>query len=162
MAQSVYEFSVKDISGEELALQTFAGQVLLIVNTASECGFTKQYSELESLYKQYKDQGLVVLGCPCNQFGGQEPGSDADIVEFCQLNFGVTFPLSQKLEVNGAQAHPLFQYLKHQAPGLLGSEKIKWNFTKFLVNRQGQVVERYATVTKPEKLSRQIETLLAQ
>lgn len=162
MAQSIYEFSVKDISGEELALQAFAGQVLLIVNTASECGFTKQYSELESLYKQYKDQGLVVLGCPCNQFGGQEPGSDADIVEFCQLNFGVTFPLSQKLEVNGAQAHPLFQYLKHQAPGLLGSEKIKWNFTKFLINRQGQVVKRYATVTKPEKLSRQIETLLAQ
>jgi len=162
MAESVYEFSLHDINGDELPLQTFAGKVLLIVNTASECGFTKQYRELETLYNQFKDQGLVILGCPCNQFGGQEPGSEKEIADFCQLNFGVTFPLSKKLDVKGDRAAPLFQYLTHQAPGLFGSKKIKWNFTKFLINRQGQVVERFAPITKPENLVRQIETLLAQ
>ena len=162
MAQSVYEFSLNDINGDELPLQSFTGKVVLIVNTASECGFTKQYSELEGLYNRFKDRGLVILGCPCNQFGGQEPGSEQQIAAFCQLNFGVSFPLSKKLDVKGDKADPLFQYLTHQAPGLLGSKNIKWNFTKFLINRQGQVVERFAPMTKPEKLASQIEALLAQ
>jgi len=157
---SVYDFSLRTLSGAELPLAQFRGQVLLIVNTASECGFTPQYEALEALYKTYRDRGFSVVACPCNQFGAQEPGTSEEIANFCQRNFGVTFPVSEKLEVNGAQAAPLFAWLKSQAPGVLGSESIKWNFTKFLVGRDGQVHDRFAPATKPEKLREAIETLL--
>jgi len=161
MSGTVYDFSARGIDGRERSLSEFKGKVLLIVNTASKCGFTPQYKGLEELYRKYHDQGLVILGFPCNQFGKQEPGSEAEIGQFCELNFGVTFPLFAKIEVNGPGAHPLYQHLKAQAPGLLGSKAIKWNFTKFLVDRAGRVVERYAPTATPDSLKQDIERLLA-
>lgn len=156
----VYDYSVRSISGGEVSLDQYRGKVILVVNTASKCGFTPQYKGLEALYQTYKDRGFEVLGFPCNQFGGQEPGSSSDISEFCELNFGVTFPLFDKVEVNGAQAEPLFGYLKDEAPGLLGSKRIKWNFTKFLIGRDGQVKKRFAPTDKPEAMANAIEKLL--
>jgi glutathione peroxidase len=147
--------------GELLDLNNYMGDVILIVNTASKCGFTPQYEGLEKLYQDYKDQGFVVLGFPCNQFGDQEPGSAEEIMEFCQINYGVTFPIFEKIDVNGENAHPLFKQLKKAKPGLLGSEKIKWNFTKFLVNRKGEVIDRFAPATKPEDLVKHVERELA-
>ncbi len=149
------------LRGEATTLRAYAGKVILVVNTASKCGFTPQYAGLEALWKRHADAGLVVLGFPCDQFGHQEPGSEAEIEGFCQVNYGVTFPMFAKIEVNGPGAHPLFAQLKAAAPGILGSEGIKWNFTKFLVNRRGEVVERYAPTTKPEDLEGEIQKLLA-
>ncbi|WP_243494258.1 glutathione peroxidase [Massilia violaceinigra] len=143
-------------------LAMYKGQVVLVVNTASECGFTKQYKGLEVVYQQFRDKGVAVLGFPCNQFGGQEPGSDSEIGAFCEKNFGVTFPLFAKVDVNGENAHPLFQHLKKAAPGLLGTERIKWNFTKFLIGKDGSVYKRYAPATKPEELVADIEKLLGK
>lgn len=160
MANSIYEFKVKDAAGKTFSFSDVRGKVLLIVNVASQCGFTSQYDELEALYKKYKDKGLVVLGFPCNQFGGQEPGTDSEIMEFCRKNHGVTFPLMSKIEVNGTNAEPLYQFLKEQAPGLLGSEMIKWNFTKFLVAKDGHVLDRYAPATVPKKIEQDIEAAL--
>jgi glutathione peroxidase len=157
---SVYDYSGKTISGEDKPIADFRGQVLLIVNTASKCGFTPQFKGLESLYETYKGKGLMVLGFPCNQFLKQDPGSDAQISEFCELNYGVTFPMFAKIDVNGENAHPLFRHLTTAAPGLLGSKAVKWNFTKFLVDRQGNVVGRYAPATKPEDIVADIEKLL--
>lgn len=157
---SVYEFSGKTITGENKPIADYKGQVLLIVNTASKCGFTPQFKGLESLYERYKERGLMVLGFPCNQFLSQDPGSDAEISEFCELNYGVTFPMFAKIDVNGDNAHPLFRHLTAAAPGLLGSKAVKWNFTKFLVDRQGNVVSRYAPATKPEDIATDIEKLL--
>jgi glutathione peroxidase len=148
------------LSGETQDLAQYQGKVVLIVNTASKCGFTDQYEGLEALYEEYKAQGLVVLGFPCNQFGEQEQGSDSDIASFCQKNYGVSFPMFSKIEVNGDNTAPLYQELKVKAPGVLGTKKIKWNFTKFLVNKQGNVV-RYASTTKPEALKSDIEAALA-
>ncbi len=151
MAQDFFDFSATLNDGSERRLADFRGKVLLVVNTASQCGFTPQYKGLQALYERHRAQGLEVLGFPCDQFGHQEPGSDAEIASFCQLNFGVTFPLFKKIEVNGDGAHPVFKFLKDAAPGVLG-KGIKWNFTKFLVDRQGRVVDRYAPTTSPEKL----------
>jgi glutathione peroxidase len=159
---SVYEFSAKTIDGREVSMQDFEGKVLLIVNTASKCGFTPQYTGLEALHKKYGPKGFAVLGFPCNQFGAQEPGNAEEIANFCKLTYDVDFPLFAKVDVNGDKAHPLFQMLKKAAPGLLGSENIKWNFTKFLVDKKGQVLERFAPATKPEALGSQIEKLLAK
>ncbi|WP_237060839.1 glutathione peroxidase [Microbulbifer sediminum] len=156
----LFNIPVTAQDGSETSLEEHRGKVLLVVNTASKCGFTPQYKGLQSLYEKYRDQGLEVLGFPCNQFGSQEPGTDDEIQEFCELNFGVSFPLYSKLEVNGPDAHPLFSELKKQAPGILGTERIKWNFTKFLVNRDGQVVKRFAPKDKPEALEAEIEALL--
>ena len=155
------DIEAQDINGKPVRLTSYAGQVLLIVNTASQCGFTPQFTGLETLWATYRDRGLVVLGFPSNEFGGQDPGSNDQIASFCQLNFGVSFPMMAKLEVNGAQAHPLYQWLKDQAPGLLGSKGIKWNFTKFLVGRDGHVIKRYAPQDAPEKLATDIEAALA-
>jgi glutathione peroxidase len=160
MSKAIYQFNIKDIKGTDISMDTFKNKVLLIVNTASKCGFTPQYKALEELYQQYKDQGLVVMGFPCNQFGKQEQGTETEISQFCELNFGVTFPLFSKIDVNGDDAAPLYQHLKQAAKGLLGSQSIKWNFTKFLVDTQGNVIERYAPTTKPEDLSSVIEKLL--
>ncbi|WP_265942357.1 glutathione peroxidase [Dechloromonas sp. A34] len=160
MSNSIYDFRASRLNGEEEQLEVYRGKVLLIVNTASECGFTPQYAGLETLYRNLGVRGLVVLGFPCNQFGAQEPGDAAAIGQFCQANFGVSFPMFAKIDVNGDNAHPLYNYLKHEAAGLLGTEAIKWNFTKFLVDRNGQVVERYAPATKPEELTPAIEALL--
>jgi glutathione peroxidase len=157
---SVYDFEARQIDGKPVPLSRFKGKVLLIVNTASKCGFTPQYEGLEALYQKYRDRGLVVLGFPCNQFGAQEPGSAAQIGSFCEKNYGVSFPMFEKIDVNGDSAHPLYQWLKKNARGLLGSERIKWNFTKFLVDRQGNAVERYAPVKKPQDLAKSIEALL--
>ncbi len=157
---SIYQFSAKSIDGKEVSLQQFAGNVLLIVNTASKCGFTPQYKELQQLYEKYHERGFFVLGFPCNQFGNQEPGSEEEISEFCELNYGVTFPMFAKIDVNGNNAHPLFTYLKEQAPGILGSKAIKWNFTKFLVDRKGRVVNRFASNVSPLALQDKIEELL--
>lgn len=156
---SVYQFEVKTINGENISLSDYKGEVLLIVNTASNCGFTPQYKELQELYEKYKEKGFAVLGFPCNQFMNQEPGTESDIQSFCELNFGVTFPLFTKVDVNGKNAHPLFQYLTEEAPGLLGMKAVKWNFTKFLVNRSGEVVERYAPNTNPKEIAEDIEKL---
>ncbi|AMX01660.1 glutathione peroxidase [Microbulbifer thermotolerans] len=156
----LYSISFQNADGSTASLAAYRGQVLLIVNTASKCGFTSQYKGLEALYEKYKDRGLVVLGFPCNQFGKQEPGSNDEIQQFCALNYGVTFPVHAKLEVNGPDAHPLFVALKRRAPGLLGTEAIKWNFTKFLVSRDGQQVKRFAPKDKPENLESEIERLL--
>ena len=150
------------LSGEVQDLSEYKGKVVLVVNTASKCGFTYQYEGLEALYEQYKDQGLEVLGFPCNQFGEQEKGADTEIASFCQKNYGVSFPMFSKKDVNGDDAAPLYQELKSQAPGILGTKKIKWNFTKFLINKQGEVVDRYAPTTKPQALQDDIEKLLAQ
>ncbi|WP_005035198.1 glutathione peroxidase [Holophaga foetida] len=160
MAAPIYDIHVTTIEGEEIPLERYVGKVLLIVNTASKCGFTPQYEGLEELYRRYRDRGFEVLGFPCNQFGGQEPGTDAEIQTFCQLTYQVDFPLFAKLEVNGEGAHPLYRFLKGEARGLLGSEAIKWNFTKFLVDRQGEVVNRFAPTTPPAKLAAEIEALL--
>ncbi|MED1865055.1 glutathione peroxidase [Fictibacillus nanhaiensis] len=157
---SVYDFSVETIKGEKTDLDTYKGDVLLIVNTASKCGFTPQYKGLQSIYESHKEQGLSVLGFPCNQFGAQEPGSSDEIMEFCELNYGVNFPMFAKVDVNGDQAHPLFKYLAAEAPGILGSKAIKWNFTKFLVDRNGQVVKRFAPTDKPETIEKHIRELL--
>jgi glutathione peroxidase len=160
MAASIYDFTAPRLGGGQIRLDGFRGKTLLIVNTASECGFTPQYAGLEKLYQGFKDKGLVVLGFPCDQFGHQEPGDAEAIADFCQSNYGVTFPMADKIEVNGEGAHPLYAYLKAAAPGVLGSESIKWNFTKFLVDKNGQVVNRYAPATKPEDLEAEIEALL--
>lgn len=156
---SIYDFSARTLAGEELPLKRFEGQVLLIVNTASACGFTPQYKGLEALQKTYGPRGFSVLGFPCNQFGAQESGSEAQIAQFCSRNYGVSFPMFAKIDVNGAQAHPLYSFLKGEKSGLLGSA-IKWNFTKFLVDRAGHVVSRHAPTTTPESLAKDIETLL--
>ena len=156
----LFFLSAKANDGSEKNLGDYRGKVLIVVNTASKCGLTPQFKGLESLYETYKDRGLMVLGFPCNQFAGQDPASNDEISEFCQLNYGVSFPMFAKIDVNGDSAHPLFKHLKSAAPGLLGSEAIKWNFTKFLVDRNGQVVERYAPTTEPEKIAKDIERLL--
>lgn len=156
----IYDFAVRDISGQEVSLSAYRGKALLIVNTASQCGFTPQYEGLEALYRNLGARGLVVLGFPCNQFGGQEPGDAAEIASFCKLTYDVTFPMFAKIDVNGREASPLFVWLKHEAPGVLGSEDVKWNFTKFLVDRAGHVVGRYAPITKPEAFRTAIEALL--
>lgn len=158
---SVLNHTANRLNGKEEDLSQYQGKVVLIVNTASKCGFTPQYEGLESIYKKYEDQGLVILGFPCNQFGKQEQGDSGQISEFCQLNYGVSFPMFDKIEVNGDDTHPLYQDLKKAAPGLLGSKGIKWNFTKFLINRDGEVVSRYAPTTKPEDIAADVEKLLA-
>jgi len=155
-----YSMSVMLQNGETLALSSLRDQVVLVVNVASQCGFTPQYAGLQKLYEQYKDQGLVVLGFPCNQFGSQEPGSDEQIRQFCDLNFGVTFPLTRKTEVNGDDTHPVFTWLKKEKPGLLGIQSIKWNFTKFLVGRNGDVLQRYAPTVKPQDIEQDIKDAL--
>ena len=159
-AATVYDFEASDIQGRSVPLSQYQGKVLLIVNTASACGFTPQYKGLQALYERYAAKGLVVLGFPCNQFGAQEKGSDEEIARFCDLNFGVNFPLMHKIEVNGSAAHPLYRWLTTQAPGVLGTKAIKWNFTKFLLGRDGQVIRRYAPQDKPEKLAADIEAAL--
>ncbi len=160
-AATVYEFSASLLDGQTMNLGDFLGHVLLIVNTASQCGFTQQYAGLESLYESYRDRGLVVLGFPCNQFGGQEPGGAEQIGAFCEKNFGVKFPMFAKIDVNGPNAHPLYQFLKEEKPGLLGIGRISWNFTKFLVDRKGMVVRRFGSTTSPARLAGPIEELLA-
>jgi glutathione peroxidase len=161
MSDNIYAFKGVTMQGKEVSLADFKGKVLLIVNTASKCGFTPQFKGLESLYKEYKDKGVEVLGFPCNQFGHQDPGSNDEINQFCELNYGVSFPMFQKIDVNGDDANPLFKYLKEQAPGLLGTQAIKWNFTKFLVDQNGKVVDRYAPTDTPEKIAKDIAKLLA-
>ncbi|MCM2340066.1 glutathione peroxidase [Rhodoferax sp.] len=158
---TVYDFEALSIDGKPVALKKFKGKALLIVNTASACGFTPQFAGLEKLHETYGPHGLVVLGFPCNQFGAQDAGSNGEIAEFCQLNYGVTFPMMAKIEVNGAQVHPLYQWLAAEAPGLLGSKSIKWNFTKFLVGKDGRVRKRYAPTDTPESLTKDIEAALA-
>lgn len=156
----IYEFKVKNIKGEEVSLEAYRGKTLLILNTASQCGFTEQYKGLEEVYKEFKAKGLEILAFPCNQFGAQEPGSDEEIAEFCDLSFKTSFPLFSKIDVNGSSAHPLFSFLKEEAPGLLGSKKIKWNFTKFLVKADGSVLKRYAPQDKPSKIALELANLL--
>jgi glutathione peroxidase len=158
---SIYEFSAQTVSGEEQALADYEGKVLLVVNTASKCGFTPQFAGLEELYEKYRDQGLEILGFPCNQFANQDPGSNGEIAEFCQLNYGVTFPMFGKVDVNGGAADPLFKFLKKEAPGMLGSERIKWNFTKFLVDADGTVLKRYGSKDTPKAIEKDIKKLLA-
>ena len=153
---TLYDFTVNDIHGEPVKLDRYKGKVLLVVNTASECGFTPQYKGLEALYEKYHGRGLEVLGFPCNQFGGQEPGNEAAIEQFCEIHYGVTFPMFAKIDVNGSNTHPLYKYLKHEAKGLLGSEAIKWNFTKFLVGKDGEVVKRYAPNDSPESIGKDL------
>lgn len=157
---SVYDYSAKTLDGQDVSLADYRGQVLLIVNTASKCGFTPQYEGLEALYKTYKDRGFTVLAFPCNQFGAQEPGNAEEIASFCSLTYDVTFPVMSKIDVNGADAHPLYRYLKKEQKGLLGTEAIKWNFTKFLIGKDGEVVERFAPTVKPEDLKVAVEALL--
>jgi glutathione peroxidase len=159
---SIYDITADSLSGQPVDLKQYKGKVLLIVNTASKCGFTPQYQGLEAVYKQFQDKGVVVLGFPCNQFLSQEPGGAEEIGAFCEKNYGVTFPMFAKIDVNGDAAHPLFKQLKKEAPGLLGIEAIKWNFTKFLVRKDGRVFARYAPATKPEELIPDIEKLLAE
>ncbi|MEC0092747.1 glutathione peroxidase [Paenibacillus macquariensis] len=157
---SIYDYQVNTIRGEQVSLSNYQGKVLLIVNTASKCGFTPQYTGLQELYEKYKDHNFEILGFPSNQFKEQEPGSNDDIEQFCQLNHGVTFPLFEKIDVKGNTAHPLFQYLSKQAPGVLGSTAVKWNFTKFLVDSDGKVIKRFAPATTPDKIEHIIEDLL--
>ena len=161
MPASVYDFSAINLKGQSVQMSDYKGKVLLIVNTASKCGLTPQYEGLEKLYKDKNAEGLEILGFPCNQFAGQEPGDSDDIGQFCQLNYGVSFPMFEKVKVNGDDAHGLFKYLRTEAKGLLGSEKIKWNFTKFLVNSDGKVLKRYAPTDKPDKIAKDIEKLFA-
>ncbi len=158
----VYDFKAEKLEGGEQSLSEYEGKVLLIVNTASKCGFTPQFDGLEKVFQKYKDQGLVVLGFPCNQFASQDPASNSEIGEFCQRNYGISFPMFAKIDVNGSNAHPLYKYLTKEAKGLLGTEAVKWNFTKFLVGRDGNVIDRYATATKPEAMVKDIEKALAQ
>ena len=157
---SFYDFSVDDIHGKPVKLDRYKGKVVLVVNTASKCGFTPQYKGLEVLYRKYHDQGLEVLGFPCNQFGAQEPGSESEIEQFCEVNYGVTFPMFAKVDVNGDGAAPVYRFLKSAKPGLLGSEAIKWNFTKFLVDRGGKVVARFAPNDTPESIAGDVEKAL--
>jgi glutathione peroxidase len=157
----IYDFEAQQIGGDVVPLAQFRGKPLLIVNTASACGFTPQFAGLQELHRTYADRGLVVLGFPCNQFGSQDPGSNAEIAGFCQQNYGVSFPMMQKIEVNGGDAHPLYRWLTAEAPGLLGSKAIKWNFTKFLVGKDGTVLKRYAPQDAPAKLARDIEAALS-
>jgi glutathione peroxidase len=157
---SIYDFSAETLDGQPAPLSAYADKVVLIVNTASKCGFTPQYAGLEALYRKYRDRGLVVLGFPCNQFGAQEPGDAAEIGSFCSLTYDVDFPMMRKIDVNGPAAHPLYAWLKHEKKGLLGSEGIKWNFTKFLVDRKGDVVSRFAPTDTPQSLEGAIEALL--
>jgi glutathione peroxidase len=159
---NIYDFKADSLSGAPVDLAQYKGRVLLIVNTASKCGFTPQYKGLEAVYEQFKDKGVTVLGFPCNQFLSQEPGSEADIGAFCERNYGVTFPMFAKIDVNGDDTHPLFAHLKKEAPGLLGLQAIKWNFTKFLVKKDGSVYKRYAPATTPEEMIGDIEKLMAQ
>ena len=161
MKHSIYDFEALGINGELVKLDQYQGKALLIVNTASACGFTPQFGGLEELHKTYGSKGLVVLGFPCNQFGAQDAGTNDEIASFCQLNFGVTFPMMAKIEVNGPDATPLYQWLSSEAPGLMGSKAIKWNFTKFLVGKDGQVIKRYAPLDKPQALNKDIEAALA-
>ena len=158
---TIHDFTVRNIQGESVPLSRYQGNALLVVNTASACGFTPQFAGLEALHKTYAAQGLTVLGFPCNQFGSQDPGSNDEIASFCQLNYGVSFPMMAKIDVNGANASPLYQWLTAEAPGLLGSKAIKWNFTKFLVGKDGQVIRRYAPQDAPKKLAGDIEAALA-
>ena len=158
---SVYDFEAQQIGGQTVPLSQYRGKPMLIVNTASACGFTPQFAGLEELHRQYGPRGLVVLGFPCNQFGSQDPGSNEEIAQFCQVNYGVSFPMMQKVAVNGAEAHPLYRWLTAEAPGLLGSKAIKWNFTKFLVGKDGSVLKRYAPQDAPEKLAKDVEAALA-
>jgi glutathione peroxidase len=160
-AASIYDFEALSIEGKPAHLSTQRGKVLLIVNTASACGFTPQFGGLEALWEKYRDRGLVVVGFPSNEFGAQDPGSNDEISSFCQLNYGVSFPMMAKVQVNGSKAHPIWKWLKAQAPGLLGSEAVKWNFTKFLVGRDGRVIKRYAPTDTPLSLERDIEQALA-
>lgn len=160
ISENIYQFSVVDIDGNEVSMNEYEGKVLLIVNVASKCGFTKQYTGLQEIYDKYKDKGFVVLGFPCNQFGAQEPGTEEQIKEFCETTFGVTFPMFSKVDVNGDNTHPLYKYLKSNVKGTLGTEDIKWNFTKFLVDRNGNVVERYGSTTTPAAIADEIEKLL--
>ena len=158
---TIYDFEAKDIGGKDIALSSFKGKAMLIVNTASKCGFTPQFGGLEDLHKSYAGKGLAVVGFPCNQFGAQDPGSDSEIEGFCQVNYGVSFPMMGKIDVNGPAAHPLYAWLAAEAPGLLGSKAIKWNFTKFLVAKNGQVIKRYAPTDKPADMAKDIEAALA-
>ena len=158
--KTFYDFNVQNISGKTISLSDYKDKVVLVVNVASKCGYTPQYAGLEKLYKKYKAQGFVVLGFPCNQFRNQEPGSAKEIQNFCKVNYGVTFPLFAKIDVNGANADPLYVYLKKQAPGFMGTEGIKWNFTKFLIDKKGNVVKRYGSSTKPKDIANNIEKLL--
>ena len=158
--QHFYDFSAKSIQGKEISMRHYKGKVLLVVNVASKCGFTPQYEGLERLYKQYHSQGFEILAFPCNQFRDQEPGTAEEIQHFCKVNYGVTFPLFEKIDVNGEHTHPLYAYLKKAAPGFLGTEAIKWNFTKFLIDRDGKVIQRYGSSTKPAEIAADIEKLL--
>ena len=160
MAGSVYEFKVKNIKGEEKSLKEYEGKVLLIVNVASKCGYTPQYKELEEIHKEYAGKGLSILGFPCNQFGAQEPGNEEEIQKFCSVNFGVTFDMFSKVEVNGTEENPLYGYLKETCPGILNTKAIKWNFTKFLVNKEGKAVKRFGPNDKPLSIIDHIEKLL--
>lgn len=157
---SIYDFSAQTVGGKQQPLSDYRGKVLLVVNTASKCGFTPQFAGLEELYEKYADKGLVILGFPCNQFASQDPGSNDEIQEFCQLNYGVTFPVFAKIEVNGRGADPIFKHLKKEAPGALGTERVKWNFTKFLIDAEGNVVKRYAPTDKPKAIEKDIAKLL--
>ncbi len=161
MTASIYDHQCVSINGDKVSMSEYQGKVLLIVNTASKCGFTPQFKGLESLHEQFSAQGFEVLGFPCNQFGKQDPGSSAEISEFCELNYGVSFPMFEKIEVNGDHTDPLFKQLKSEAPGLMGSNGIKWNFTKFLIDSEGKVVKRFASTTTPEKITGEIEKLLS-
>lgn len=156
----IYDYSVKDIKGNDQSISDFKGKALLIVNTASKCGFTSQYEGLENVYKELKGEGFEILAFPCNQFGAQEPGNEEEIAQFCDLNFKTSFPLFSKVDVNGKDEHPLYTHLKEEAPGLLGSKKVKWNFTKFLVNKDGKVLKRYAPQDTPEKIKKDIVDIL--
>lgn len=157
---TAYDFSAKTIDGKEASLDTYKGKVTLVVNVASKCGFTPQYKGLEAIHKQFKDRGFAVLGFPCDQFGHQEPGDEQEIMNFCSLTYDVSFPMFAKIKVNGDDAHPLYKHLKSEATGLLGTEGIKWNFTKFLVGKDGQVAKRYGSIDKPEDIAKDIEKLL--
>jgi glutathione peroxidase len=161
MTATAYDFTATDIEGHELPLREFEGKGLLIVNVASKCGFTPQYAGLEALWRKHRSRGFAVLGFPCDQFGHQEPGDEAEIKQFCSASYGVSFPMFAKIEVNGEDAHPLYRWLKSEKAGLLGTERIKWNFTKFLIDRRGRAVKRYAPSDTPEKIDRDVETLLA-
>ena len=158
---SLHDFNARQIDGQDLSLKSLKGRVVLVVNTASACGFTPQFAGLQKLHERYGERGLSVIGFPCNQFGGQDPGGDEQILGFCQKNYGVSFPMMAKVEVNGPGAHPLFQWLTRSAPGILGTQAIKWNFTKFLVGKDGQVLKRYGSMDKPESLQADIEAALA-
>ncbi|PGL69929.1 glutathione peroxidase [Bacillus sp. AFS055030] len=157
---SIYDFKVKDSKGEDVSLSKYKDKVIIVVNTASACGYTPQYKDLQALYEEYKEDGLEILGFPCNQFMNQEPGSNEEIQSFCELNFGVTFPIFGKIDVNGEKADPLFKYLSSEAPGIMGLKSIKWNFTKFIIDKNGEVIERFAPQTNPQEMRATIEKLL--